>query len=88
MIQDWQRHRRHQARHALISNHKPSRSKSSDPLQNQFNTPPNTPLSNWIKRSLAAGITGGTALFTFAVNVAWNVCAIIGASILIGAVFV
>ena len=45
-------------------------------------------MPNWIKRSLAAGITGGTALFTFAVNIAWNVCAIVGASILIGAVFV
>tara|TARA_A100001011_G_scaffold384527_1_gene457259 strand:+ start:474 stop:680 length:207 start_codon:yes stop_codon:yes gene_type:complete len=45
-------------------------------------------MPNWIKRSLSAGVAAGTALFTFAVNVAWNVCAVVGASILIGAVFV
>ncbi|QNJ28143.1 putative membrane protein [Synechococcus sp. A15-24] len=45
-------------------------------------------MPNWLRRSLSSGISAGTALFTFAVNVAWNVCAVIGASILIGAVFV
>jgi hypothetical protein len=45
-------------------------------------------MPNWLRRSLSSGISAGTALFTFAVNVAWNVCAVIGASILISAVFV
>lgn len=45
-------------------------------------------MPNWMKRSISAGVTAGMAVLTFVANVVWNVCAVVGASVLISAVLV
>ena len=45
-------------------------------------------MPNWFRQSVSVGVALGSALFSFAVSVAWNVCAVLGASLLIGAILV